>query len=599
MSALPAGPSGVSASALPPSPLLPPSALLGVLALLALGAAGLLLGLVFGLASYADVRALSRLPYHEGGFQRLPLACSAGAWLGFRLGLGLLLLALSALTIWLWRRPAGHPGRREARLLTQETRAALPALAHSLRTLSRPQAGLALALLALLLAVRTYFLVTFPVDGDEVRSYFSFSGPGFRAALGFYPQPNNHVLYNLLGAAFHALSPGLTGTIRLPTFLLGAGGTVLVFAALLRFVPYAVALGTVGLFSFTPQALFHSFVGRGYLLQALLAALALLAVLGLGYRRTRQRLYWAVLVAASALGLLTIPTFVYVVVPLFAGLALHLGRQRRFAELRLALSAGLLTALTAALLYTPILLLSGPARLLRNVYVQPNLSLAYLKLRLLGPAAPAPVLLVAALLAGLALLGALLWASRRAAPGSDVRRSAPWLLALLLGPLPIMLLQRVLPPGRVFTYLPFFGLLGLLLLLDYSWPARWPRRWLTVGCALAIVGLGAFQTHRTWRQSQTLGTRPAQVQAAFGFLTRRGPVRVFCNQDHYQVFLYYESLRHGGLRALATTFQPAATYDYWVLARDEPHPPLPAALRLRYQDDFVRIYEPATAPRLL
>ena len=576
----------------------PAPALLGVLALLGLGAAGLLLGLVFGLASYADVLGLSQLAYHEGGFQRLPLACSAGAWHGFRLVLAALLPGWLLAGVWLSSRPAAHPWRREARALRQEADAALPALLGTLKNLSRPQAGLAVGLLTLLLAVRTYFLVTFPVDGDEVRSYFSFAGPGFRAALGFYPQPNNHVFYNLLGAATHVFAPGLTGTMRLPTFVLGLAGTGLVFAALRRFVSFRVALATVGLFSFTPQALFHSFIGRGYLVQALLAVLSVLAAWGIGYRPTRQRLYWAVLVAASVLGLFTIPTFVYVAVPLFGGLLLTLRRQGRAAELRLALGAALLTAGLTALLYTPILLLSGPARLLHNVYVQPNLTPALLRVWLLGTPETTTVAVVRRvllLLAGAALLGALLRASRRGAPGSDVRRYAPWLLALLLGPLPVMLLQRVLPPGRVFTYLPFFGLLGLSLLLEHAWPAAWPRRRLTALLALAVVGLGAAQTTRTWQQGHTLGARQRQVRAAFRFLTRRGPVRVYCNQDHYQVFLYYESLQHGGLRALATTAPVVPnTYDYWVLQRDKPHPPLPAGRRLRYQDEFVNIHEPAS-----
>ncbi|AIZ63986.1 hypothetical protein PK28_10335 [Hymenobacter sp. DG25B] len=349
-------------------PMRPGLAFFGACGLLVIWAVLLFLVAVFGFRGYPEIQHLQQITYPESGYHLLPVKLSKAGFEGFRWALWAAGAVTSLAFVLVQRRK--QKLYHEMQALVAELRDSWRALGHSLRHLPRSYQLTALLLLALLTAVRTYFFFYFPQEGDEVLSYMCFGSEGIVAATSFYPLPNNHVLYNVISTFFHQINTGFHFTTRLPTFLISLGGTVLLFAAVLRFTSFTVALLTVGLFCFTPYSIYYSFVGRGYFLQAICSGLGFLAVLGICYRPTRLRLYWFVLLVTSILGFYTIPTYAYAFLPLMLVVATRsLWRPGQVAP-GAVLATGLLTGVACALLYAPVMLVSGPRMLFSNQYLK-------------------------------------------------------------------------------------------------------------------------------------------------------------------------------------------------------------------------------------
>ena len=102
-------------------------------------------------------------------------------------------------------------------------------------------------LVTVLLAVRGWYLLNYPLGTDEVASYNYFVREGLVAITSYYPIPNNHIFYNLLAwpLAQAGLSPRLV--MRLPTLLLGTFGTIAGYVLLARLTGLRLATLIMGL----------------------------------------------------------------------------------------------------------------------------------------------------------------------------------------------------------------------------------------------------------------------------------------------------------------------------------------------------------------
>ncbi|NNF29465.1 MAG: hypothetical protein HKN73_19725, partial [Gemmatimonadetes bacterium] len=198
--------------------------------------------------------------------------------------------------------------------------------------------------------------------------------------------------------------------------------------------------------------LLYSFRARGYAF----VALAFVVLLVLGYRqlRTPGKAAWLAFMVTASLGAFTTQAMFYpflaVVCWLFLASWDRPRQERRRFHLDLAgvcVGTGLLTFL----LYTPLLLASGPGRLLRPPFAAPVSSAAFLVFYgsaepwlALGRYLSDPLPVVAAVgLATVAVLGCFKWVHGGPEP-------AP-MIGLLAIPVAVFL-HRVLPPERVFTF---------------------------------------------------------------------------------------------------------------------------------------------------
>ena len=539
--------------------------------------------LVLGQASYADVQALGRITFHHGTYQHLPVRVSAAEFslaqrlaLGGAIGLGLLALAL-----------AGRAGWAELMRLASEVRQALAGAGRQLAALSPAQRWAAGLSLALLTAVRLYFSLIKSYHAEEVATYDFFVSRGLLAASSFYPIPNNHVLSSTLGWLFYQLSPAPWFSLRLPVLLTATAGTVALFAGLLRFGTFRAALVGLTLFSWLQLSLYNAAAGRGYWLLMTLAGLHFLALVARLARPAGPRVAWAVLLTTAILGCYTVPSFAYVVLSSTSYLGLAFGRRRAWAALTrtLALGAGGLAG--AALLYGPLLLLSGWPLLLANPYVRSSSWAA------VGRELPAFLWFTEGVLAGqrtigaglfIAGMGAFIWlwrARQRVELAPDLRRAlrqlgppAAWFVLL---PLLLLTVQRVLPPERVLLYkaLFFFTLLGLLV---DAWLRAHPGRgWARLaGAGIALfVGYQTFTMHRLVLDNSRQRTH---VDRAFAWLRRQPPGRVLIGVNETALhFLYLVHTRTPNAPwQLDTNSQPGVRYRYLIVAPGYAGPSRPA-----------------------
>lgn len=596
----PAAPASAAGSA-------PPPAFFLALGLLLVLAACLGPGLIFGLSQYADVDHLRHVRYHDATFRYFPISLTPTGY--GRAKTAWLTLTLLSGGLLLWQ------GLRRGRLwqqllaLRQEWRAAPPLLApwRQLSPAERRTAGL---LFSLLLLVRGYYLLRYPLYGDEVVTYLSFVREGGLAASSFYPIPNNHVGYSLLCWLFSLVSPNFYWATRLPTFLISALGTAGVGLLLLRHFRFRVAAPTVFLFAFFPYALFQAVVGRGYFLLAVCAQLGFVAALALLRGPTRPRLAWALFIGSSVLGLYAMPSYLLVLGSLGAGLAVAAGRQRAALWPPLLLT-GLVVTVVAGLLYAPVLLVSGPGALLANGYVAPGagytagLTALDFFVRTDGQ-----------LLGGGALGLAAVVGLSGAGLGLGYRQRAyrlPVLLALagLWLPYLPLLLRGTYPPARVLSYRVFFLFLLAALLLNVAlrWrPLAGLARRPILSVALPVLAWASLAVLLFQRRAAQEAARNARVAQVYAWLRAHNAREAVVEAPHYQLYLqFFSQTGHAKLRVFAPgEIELGRARQFYLLDKEQPRKfrgPLPVAFEnedvavYAWPPGFQRLYGPGKAKK--
>jgi hypothetical protein len=562
---------------------------IGLVCLLA--GSGFLL-LIFGPTSYAQVQELGRHTYHEGGYRYLPLAVTPSSYQILRYGLVVVALGSFGGLVSL---RSNATLRQEARLLGREFRQAWVALGTAWRQLPRLEKLVASGLLALILAVRVWYLNNYVLGTDEVASYDYFVRPGLLTTSSFYPIPNNHLLFNFTCWPLTFFTDNTRLVMRLPTFAASMAGTTFGYLLLLRWSNFRVATLATGLFSLLPLSLYYAVAGRGYFLQLTLLLLAFFAALAVLRSREYWRLDWVVFIAACILGFYAIPTFLYPFVSLGLGLLLGLAWQRRWAELgQLVLASGIIGMVTA-LLYWPVICVSGLQQLIGNRYVVTLSDTVfwpqYLKyLRILADMLAGNGRVGMVIGGGLVVLGpGCIWLLPR--PKHTLATLA-WLLLAL--PILLMALQKVQVPARALLYTSFFGcvlgsLVAIFLLDRLLLPARWQ---LVLGLAV-VIAYGGYQFRRQLAPHQDEVREHTQMQAAYTWLTHQGSTRVLLAAPDYELYFRHYAQQEHRQVLLHTTPALCQVYDFTVQGRGaNPLPTwaLPPFYVPVYHNNFVVIY---------
>jgi hypothetical protein len=571
-------------SILPPSsPIVTPSAAGRFGILLALGVLALCAGyvaLVLGTSSWTDARRLDGL-YPFDNWHIRPFGPAEWRWAQQ----GLIALAAGLGLGWLRLGPGSAAGRREMAATWAELRGGARRARAQWRGLPRRQRWLWWGHLVGLTAARLYLSLTTPWN-DDAASLAFFVRHGLLAVSAYYPIPNNHVLANSLAWFFFQIHPSFWWAMRLPVLLTSTLATVVLFSGLLRRLGYWPALLAAGAMSWVQLGLYQAASGRGYWLVVLLTAVLFLALVALLADEqplpAASRVAWLGLVVASILGSYTVPTFAYGLGSAFSwlgGQALLRGRWRLLGQ---AAGAGLLVGVGAALLYVPILLVSGPRALLANAYVQPLSGGEF------WPALPTYVWLTECYLmgqirvgAGVVLLGLLLfgqllrqWAAGRlvstlARQVTQVGLPALWFVLL---PYLVLLGQRVLPPERTLLYKAwFFYLLVALVLSSWRWQSL-VRRWLA-GLAAGVFVLYEFTAQV--RDNRLAELRLVPDHAVADWLARHPQARpVFVADD----ILWNGQQLEANVRqpnqpwSVDRVARPGVRYRYLITYRKDPVP---------------------------
>lgn len=224
--------------------------------------------------------------------------------------------------------------------------------------------------------IRLYFIDQ-PMRVDESWTFMASVKDGWKSVLT-YVTPNNHVLHSI----FVKLSTSILGahpwSIRLPALLFGVISIALVFCATHCFGGRGVFAAAI--VAFNPYMILFSTNARGY---SLLVCLFLaLIIVGWLYVRSPSKGGSSVVAIVSALGMFAIPTMIFPLSGMMLWLAYVGLRSASISQIDFIKSylwCCLKIALFTAVLYAPVLYLSGLKAIIANDWVIPQAYSVFLK----------------------------------------------------------------------------------------------------------------------------------------------------------------------------------------------------------------------------
>lgn len=195
------------------------------------------------------------------------------------------------------------------------------------------------------------FLYNDPITYDEAFSVNQYSTSSFANILSNYNYPNNHVFYNLINKLVGTFLGTQEWAIRLPAFIAG----ILCLPSLFvlgqqLYNNKQQAIFLVSLFAFSPILIEYSVLGRGYSLIWLLSIWSCSALLS--YLKYQQSKYLTLFVIFNSLAIWTVPV---AIIPLGTFMLFLAGRKK----ITIAIKLSTATLMGSIILYLPILLIYG------------------------------------------------------------------------------------------------------------------------------------------------------------------------------------------------------------------------------------------------
>jgi len=234
-------------------------------------------------------------------------------------------------------------------------------------------AGLIVFAITLIGGVLRLYEIDRPVGYDEAYTFINFSSKHIKYILADYHAPNNHILNSLLiGIAYWVLGPH-NWIVRVPAFLAGTLSIPVAYLVTRRFFSFSVAIAASSAIAITNSFIFESINGRGYPL-IIFFSLILCNLAWLIINNPNKIVYIAYAIIA-ALGFYTIPIFLY---PL-AGISLwvvvtqlliYKSPSMKWLNVKNFLISCFSFALLSFILYSPVIFFgTGLKSLIANDYV--------------------------------------------------------------------------------------------------------------------------------------------------------------------------------------------------------------------------------------
>lgn len=374
-----------------------------------------------------------------------------------------------------------------------------------------------------------------PMNHDEAYTAVTWAPGPLRYIVEDYHLPNNHIFHTVLVSLTYLVFGSQPWSIRLPALFAGLLLIPAGYGLARRWYGQTAGLIAAGLIAIAPVITDYSTNARGYSLFMLMSVL----VFWLAARLVRKNnlFEWLLLALFTALGFWTVPMMLYPfgAVCVWIGLTAFLDPQTRQAYggslrlLKYLFIAGILTIFLTGLLYSPVLLHSGPGPLFNNPFIAP-LSFEEFWPTLLESRVPETLAEWSRGFgpAGLALLSAGIFLSLIFHRQSG-RYAIHALGAVLLWMIPVLLLRRpntwprtwsyIYPLGFIWAAAGWAGLVDWLRVLaknENGW--KWALR--GAGGVTLIVGLLMSFSHSRQICSQ-LDCQPGAEEAAVAYLQPR------------------------------------------------------------------------------
>lgn len=409
---------------------------------------------------------------------------------------------------------------------------------------------------------------------DEAFSYVHFASKGFWVSALYYPNPNNHILYNLCVAFWDIFLPNKIWAMRLPSFLSFFILQILVFRFFITKFSFAISLLAVMFFALLSPVQAYSTMGRGYLLQMLflwLFCIFTLKVLNEPSERGHQVLF----VLLGWAGFYTLPTFVYYLLAIgLLALFLAFPKPKKIFVLMQSCAALILIVI---LTYLPIFLLNGKANMFSENWQefakQEFVTKKYEYLANFGDfwiGLEDSYAFFWAILGGFALM--FLWQKKE--------KSSLLFVLMPIVVLLIMFAQQNLIPERVWLG---FALSWTMLLILASQPLKKQGNVLMI---LIILGEVFVQFYQIKNQKNEGYANFAEVYPTLPF--ERGQ-KIFSNDLIYQNLLAFYNLQDQ--KGLVIDYShKAKTYEWLILERNE-NLQIPENYFLCKETPFVMIFK--------
>jgi hypothetical protein len=395
-------------------------------------------------------------------------------------------------------------------------------------------------------------------NGDEVYSYVYFVHNGFLTTLCHYPDTNNHVFFNLLCILLDWLFSNPAWVMRPVSFIAHLLLLLAVFLFVRRHFGYRPAVMAMAMGAFFLPSSLYAIYGRGHVLMSLFALVALFNMYAYTlYFRSRHLTGFVV---ASVLAFYTVPTYIHCFLSVCA-FGLYEGiRQRNGRGVGNIIKAGLITALGTVLLYWPIILFSGIESLLANKWVTYEagrfreilvISVVETIHYVLGTPAKGYWLAVALMIPFAYAFFRTNWSPSSSSDGQTMfdTHVARWLRLLVISVLVtalVIVLHRVYPPYRVWTYFSFLCQITVAILLEYYLRRAEvkirPRveavlTLLTCGIILGI-GIGQYQRFEHLPESMETYRSYRKREEAVRYLMSRNPSAVLIEDNESDIYYF-------------------------------------------------------------
>lgn len=237
--------------------------------------------------------------------------------------------------------------------------------------------ALAIAAITLAAAMLRIWRLDDPMRYDEAFTFLAFAAPDDPSAWLSYYAPNNHVLHTLAMRLVISMGGQTPPLIRIPALVAGVAlAPLCAWLAVLLSGRRLAGICAAGLIGASSLLIEYSANARGYSMVCLAAVAMGIASVAI-CRAPKGRWCWLAWALTAALGTFVIPVMLYaaVIFALIIALQIVIGpaerKIRRLATQRLIVTAIVAAALTA-ILYLPVIQISGWDALVANEYVTPK-----------------------------------------------------------------------------------------------------------------------------------------------------------------------------------------------------------------------------------
>jgi uncharacterized membrane protein len=166
-----------------------------------------------------------------------------------------------------------------------------------------------LGIITLVALTLRLYIINNPIGYDEAYTFINFSSKPFKFILADYHAPNNHILNSLLIGIVYRLLGNHTWIVRVPAFFASLLSVPVAYVAARRFFSPSLALTASAVLAITSDMVNEAANGRGYP-TIILFSLLLANFAGMLVKEQRRSTLIAYAIT-GALGFYTIPIFLY------------------------------------------------------------------------------------------------------------------------------------------------------------------------------------------------------------------------------------------------------------------------------------------------